>query len=248
MLSTAEKVKLLEADLIEKKPILLTMTLQTSKIAEEIRAQAKAIEPTKQKVELEEQMVNDHMKEAEKINEECEKDLVKAKPKLKQAEEALNTIKPDDINILKNLPKPPETVKLVMEAVCVLFGVGPMANPFPKDPKDKIPNYWESSKKIMSEKDFLGSLINFDKNNIDEEAMKKIREKYMTRTTEFNPKRVEKASSAAKGICEWILALSEYEKVLKGNPTSHYYITLFNFSSLCFHFLPHLSFFPLLFS
>jgi dynein heavy chain len=31
----------------------------------------------------------------------------------------------------------------------------------------------------------------------------------------FNPKRVEKASSAAKGICEWLLALDEYDKVLK---------------------------------
>jgi dynein heavy chain len=31
----------------------------------------------------------------------------------------------------------------------------------------------------------------------------------------FNAKRVEKASSAAKGLCEWVLALDEYEKVLR---------------------------------
>lgn len=43
--------------------------------------------------------------------------------------------------------------------------------------------------------------------------MKKIREKYVVHS-DFNPKRVEKASSAAKGLCEWILAMDEYEKVL----------------------------------
>lgn len=43
--------------------------------------------------------------------------------------------------------------------------------------------------------------------------MKKIRDKYVTHA-DFNPKRVEKASNAAKGFCEWILAMDEYEKVL----------------------------------
>lgn len=44
--------------------------------------------------------------------------------------------------------------------------------------------------------------------------MQKIRDKYIANTAIFNVKRVEKASSAAKGLCEWILALNEYEKVL----------------------------------
>lgn len=215
LLITAEKVKVLEAQLIEKKPILIQMNEETSKLAEEIKAQALAMEPTKQQVEKEEALVNERVKEAELINEECEKDLSKAKPKLKQAEDALDTLDANDINLLKAMLKPPETVRLVFEALCVLYKLAPIPAPFAKNPKDKIPSYWETSKKLINEKDFLKNMINFDKNNIDEDAMKKIREKYISRTTDFNPKRVEKASSAARGICEWILALSEYEKVLK---------------------------------
>ena len=45
--------------------------------------------------------------------------------------------------------------------------------------------------------------------------MKKIRDKYISQTAIFNVKRVEKASSAAKGLCEWILAIDDYEKVLR---------------------------------
>ncbi|CAK81423.1 unnamed protein product (macronuclear) [Paramecium tetraurelia] len=44
--------------------------------------------------------------------------------------------------------------------------------------------------------------------------MQKVRHNYVSKKDEFNPKRVEKASSAAKGLCEWVLALDEYEKVL----------------------------------
>jgi len=121
----------------------------------------------------------------------------------------------NDINLLKSMLKPPETVRLVFEALCVLYKLSPIPAPFAKNPKDKIPSYWETSKKLLNEKDFLKNMITFDKKNIDEEAMKKIREKYISRTNDFNPKRVEKASGAAKGICEWILAINEYEKVLK---------------------------------
>lgn len=44
--------------------------------------------------------------------------------------------------------------------------------------------------------------------------MRKVREEYISQTEEFNIKRVEKASASAKCVCEWILALDEYEKVL----------------------------------
>lgn len=44
--------------------------------------------------------------------------------------------------------------------------------------------------------------------------MNKIREKYIS-NKDFNPDRVRKASSAAMGLCEWILALDDYEKVLQ---------------------------------
>ena len=32
---------------------------------------------------------------------------------------------------------------------------------------------------------------------------------------EFRPKRVQKASVATKGLCEWIIKLKEYDKIVK---------------------------------
>jgi dynein heavy chain, axonemal len=80
LLSTAEQVKRMEEELIEKQPILVTMQAETSQIAAEIQAQAAAMEPKRIQAEKEEQDVNLRVKEAEIIKEDCERDLSVAKP------------------------------------------------------------------------------------------------------------------------------------------------------------------------
>ena len=54
--------------------------------------------------------MNERVKEAEIIKLDCEKDLSIATPKLKQAEDALNTLDSNDINNIKAMLKPPDTV------------------------------------------------------------------------------------------------------------------------------------------
>ena len=38
---------------------------------------------------------------------------------------ALKTLKPNDVTLVKTMKNPPENVKLVMEAVCVMKGIPP---------------------------------------------------------------------------------------------------------------------------
>jgi dynein heavy chain, axonemal len=71
--------------------------------------------------------------------------------------------------------KPPNTVRLVMEAVCVLCKVPPIPMPSAQNPKIKVPDYWEASKKFLGEKDFLLRLKNYDKDNIEAAVMTKVR-------------------------------------------------------------------------
>jgi dynein heavy chain, axonemal len=215
LLETAENVKKMEEILIEKTPQLVKTKEEVSKMAKKIQEQADAMEPKRKKVEVEEGKVNERVKEAELIKEECDKDLSEARPKLKKAEEALNTLDQNEINKLKAMLTPPDTVRLVLEAVCVLCSVRPVSIPGPINPKERVLSYWEASKKFMGEKDFLQKLINYDKDNISENVINRIRSEYVSRTNDFNPKRAEKASSAVKGLCEWVLAIDDYEKVLR---------------------------------
>lgn len=44
--------------------------------------------------------------------------------------------------------------------------------------------------------------------------MQKIRSEYLT-NPEFDPPKVAKASSAAEGLCKWIMAMEVYDRVAK---------------------------------
>lgn len=61
---------------------------------------------------------------------------------------------------------------------------------------------------------FLKGLIDYDKDNISPAVMKIIRAKYL-KHPDFQPEIVAKASSAAKGLCQWIHALHKYDLVIK---------------------------------
>jgi dynein heavy chain len=105
---------------------------------------------------------------AKAIKDECEADLAEAMPILNEALAALDTIKEADINYIKKLGNPPATIKLVLEAVCVILDVKPAKA---KDDAGKtVLDFWKPSLLIMSDKNFVQNLKNFDKDNINPKA------------------------------------------------------------------------------
>lgn len=61
---------------------------------------------------------------------------------------------------------------------------------------------------------FLQQLKDYDKDNIPPNIMKAVRTQYLTHK-DFKPKVVAKASSAAEGLCKWVIALDKYDVVVK---------------------------------
>jgi dynein heavy chain len=61
-----------------------------------------------------------------------------ALPALEAAKEALNTIKPSDIGIVKAMNNPPLGVKVVMAAVCVIKLIPPEKINDPNKPGAKV--------------------------------------------------------------------------------------------------------------
>lgn len=87
-------------------------------------------------------------------------DLEVATPSLKMAQEALKAINKNDLNELKAMTSPPPLVMFVLEAVCVLIGIKPI---------------WETAKKLLSEPSFPKKLMEFEKEQISDATMKKIK-------------------------------------------------------------------------
>lgn len=149
---------------------------------------------------------------AEAIKQDCEIDLAEAIPALDAARAALDTLTTPDIAIVRSMKNPPYTVKLVLEAVCIMRGIKPEkkvdANGRPYD------DFWAASLRMLSNMKFLDALKEYDKDNIPIPVMKKIREKFLP-AKEFVPEKIKYVSTACEGLCKWIKAMEVYDRVTK---------------------------------
>lgn len=72
--------------------------------------------------------------------------------------------------MVKTMKSPPEVIKLVMAAVCVMLNVPPIRKDDPVTGA-KILDYWTPSKRILGDIKFLDSLRQYDKDNIPDPIM-----------------------------------------------------------------------------
>ncbi|XP_034174982.2 dynein heavy chain at 36C [Osmia lignaria lignaria] len=209
--STHKQVEKMQEILVALQPKLLiaakdveTMFLNVQKESDEVAAMEQVV-----KMDEEAAMVVAH--EAEGIRAECDADLQDVMPILNAANDALNTLTPQDIQIVRSMKRPPAGVRLVMEAVCILKDVKPEKV---STPEGTVDDYWKASLRLLSDMKFLESLLLYDKDNISEKIMTRIRTTILTNPN-FDPERVRHVSTACEGLCRWVFALSEYDQVAK---------------------------------
>ena len=75
-------------------------------------------------------------------------------------------------------------------------------------------DYWGPSKRLLGDMNFLSMLKEYDRDNIPLHVMAKIRKEYIP-NPDFDPAKAANASSAAEGLCRWILAMEIYDRVAK---------------------------------
>ena len=209
-----KSVNEMQEELTAKQPVLEKAQVETAALMEQVQAKLPGVQEMQQKVGGEAAIAQKEADAVGLVASDVKKDLDEAIPALNAAVAALDTIKPNDIAEIKKLGKPPYGVKLVCEAVCVMFGLKAEKVKDPDDPTKKIMDFWPTSQKMMSEASFIDSLKSFDKDNMNEACIKEIRKTYMT-NDKFTPEAAKKASSAAAGMCQWVYAMETYERIAK---------------------------------
>eukprot|EP00741_Cyanophora_paradoxa_P000409 tig00000404_g400.t1 len=188
----------MQGELQKLQPILVTKSAETAKLLEVVTVEkAKADEKSKV-VAMEKAQVEVKAEEVKVLADDARKDLDEALPALNGAIEALNSLNKNDINEIKSFAKPPELVQKVMESVLILL--------------EKKPD-WASAKQVLSDTQFMNKLVTYDKDNIPEAVIKKVK-KYID-DEQFKPEIVEKVSKAAKSLCLWVRAMDVYYRVAK---------------------------------
>ncbi|KAF4316938.1 hypothetical protein BBO99_00008166 [Phytophthora kernoviae] len=214
LMETAEQVEKMQVELEALQPLLKVATIETDALLETISREQKEANATKDIVGAEEKLCNEQAAEANGIKESCEAELAEAIPALENAVKALQTLTKGDITEIKAMKKPPDGVKLVMEAVCIMMRVPPVKIKDPAGGTKKVDDYWgPAQKSLLGDTRFLQNLLEYDKDNISVEAMDKVRP--YAANPDFQAEKIRKASVAASGLCSWVHAMVVYDRVAK---------------------------------
>ena len=210
----AGQISVMQNDLQALQPKLVEAASGVQKILQQVENDTKYAAETELLVKADEEVAMSQASAAQAIKSECDADLAEALPILNSALEALNTLTPADITVVKSMKTPPKGVRIVMEAVCVLKGVKPDKVPDPTGTGKMIEDYWSSSKRVLADIKFLDNLINYDKDNIDPKIIQVLEKRILT-DENFDPEKVKTASTAVEGLCKWVIAIAKYDKVAK---------------------------------
>lgn len=171
-------------------------------------------------VKAEDGIVNDKKKMMEGIRNDCDGELAEVNAVLDTALDAVLALTQSDLGAIKALKSPTVTLRLNLEAVCILKNVKPDRIPDPGagGGNKMIDDYWGPSKRIIGDPKFIENITNFDKDNIQQKTAKLIREKYL-QNTEMNPDKSKSTVAAidtvSRALYRWVNAIDMYEKVAK---------------------------------
>ncbi|KAI9209204.1 dynein heavy chain and region D6 of dynein motor-domain-containing protein, partial [Polychytrium aggregatum] len=208
LLNATKEVEILQEELEAMQPMLLQTSQETEYAMRKIAVDKVKAEEIKEIVLKEEQSASKKAEETKAIADDAKRDLDEALPALDAAVESLNSLSKNDIIEVRSMQRPPEGVKLVIEAVCIMKQIKPKKIDGDK-PGKKIDDYWEPGKALLSEpQKFLDSLFNFDKDNIPEHIITKI--KPYIDSPEFQVSVISRVSKAATSMCQWVRAMEKY--------------------------------------
>ena len=107
--------------------------------------------------------------------------------------------------------RPPAGVKMVMETICIIKNVKPVKK---NDANGKpVMDYWEPSKLMLNDQNFLNSLLEYDVDSIPEQIIQKL-QPYI-QNDEFRPYAISKVSRACTSLCLWVRAIENYYHVAR---------------------------------
>lgn len=211
--STQAHVQKLRAELMALKPILQQKTILAEETLSQIQKENADADITRSIVASEQKSSQEQAMISESIKQECQAALAIALPELESAIKALDTIRQNDIDLVKTMHNPPEAVRLTLEALAIVNKLKPVRVKGSDSQSAVTYDYFESGKKMLSIPKFIRKLKQFDRESLEEDTINKIAP-YMD-LEKFKPEIVNYASSAAKGLCKWVRAMFNFYHVNK---------------------------------
>ncbi|KAJ3396765.1 Dynein heavy chain 5, axonemal [Lobulomyces angularis] len=212
LVEASKSVAILQDQLVVKEKELLIASKSADNVLVEVTSSTVAAEKVKDSV-LKVKTKSEGIANAIKADKEyAESQLEAAKPALEEATAALNSIQPAHIATVRKLAKPPHLIMRIMDGVIILQKK--RLDPVSQDPeKPCVKPSWAEAMKVMSQSDFLSSLVNFPKDEINEETVELLEP--MLEMPDFNLEGAKKVSGDVAGLASWVKSMVIYYGINK---------------------------------
>ncbi|KAI9150964.1 hypothetical protein H9P43_009579 [Blastocladiella emersonii ATCC 22665] len=212
LLEAAQSVAVLQQELVVKEKDLAVASKAADEVLADVTVSTAAAEKVKDevlKVKTKAEAMANNIKADKMV---AEGELEAAKPALEEAASALNSIQPSHISSVRKLAKPPHLIMRIMDGVILLQKRKIDAVTQDADRPCCRPS-WSESLKLMSTPDFLSSLLNFPKDEINEETVELL-QPYLE-MPDFTLEGAKKVSSDVAGLASWVRAMCSYYSINK---------------------------------
>uniref|UniRef100_A0A915MH52 Dynein heavy chain coiled coil stalk domain-containing protein n=1 Tax=Meloidogyne javanica TaxID=6303 RepID=A0A915MH52_MELJA len=122
-------------------------------------------------------------------------------PLLKEAREAVGSIKSESLSEVRSLRAPPEAIRDILQAVLLFMGILDVS--------------WEAMRKFLAKSGVKEEIINFDARRISPDTAKRVSALVKSKATSFDPKNAKRASAAAAPLAAWVSANLQYALIVE---------------------------------
>ena len=197
---TVEQVEEMQSSLKVKSAELEAKNAEAkSKMENIIQNREEARKRTKESEELQKALREQETIIAEKRSAVMQ-DLSKVEPAVKEAQQAVQSIKKQNLIEVRSMTNPPAPVKLAMESICLLLG----------EPN----NDWKSVRSMIVGENFISTIVNFNSENLSDSIRRQMREKYL-KNPDYTYEKINRASSACGPLVKWACAQLNYADMVR---------------------------------
>jgi len=195
---TKEKVKQLNLELEQKKRQLTKKQEEAEQKLAQILKDEKEAEGKKRASEELQVALAQEERNVEERQAIVNADLAKAEPAVEEAARSVSNIKRQHLQEVRSMARPPNGVRLAVEAVCALLG-------------HKV-NDWSSVQGIMRADDFISTIVKYDNEKMTPKLRQRMTAEYLS-NEDFTYERVNRASKACGPLVQWVSAQVSYAEI-----------------------------------
>ncbi|KAG9509180.1 Dynein heavy chain, cytoplasmic, partial [Fragariocoptes setiger] len=197
---TVEQVEEMQASLKIKSTELEAKNSEAqSKMENIIQNREEARHRTKESEQIQRALMEQETVIAEKRRSVME-ELSKVEPAVREAQQAVQSIKKQNLHEVRSMTNPPAPVKLAMESICLLLG--------------ESNTDWKTVRSMIVSENFIPTIVNFSSDKISDTIRKQMREKYL-KNPDYSFEKINRASSACGPLVKWACAQLNYVDMVR---------------------------------